>query len=115
MIKTKSFFIYSLLFLFACSSATVKSEARSAAARNWLENCAACHGQEGNPPSAWADKGMRKFGTMGMSMGFFFGGDKMRAGIARTIREGKGALMPSFKDKFSDQEITDLVKYIEEL
>ena len=39
----------------------------------------------------------------------------MRAGIARTIREGKGALMPSFKDKFSDQEITDLVKYIEEL
>ena len=58
---------------------------------------------------------MRKFGTVGMKMGFFFGGDKMRAGIAKTIAEGKGSEMRPFKDHLTKQEIEALVRYIESL
>lgn len=58
---------------------------------------------------------MRRFGTTGMGMGFFFGGDKMRRGIAATITNGKGTLMPAFKDKLKPEEIQELVRYIEGL
>lgn len=58
---------------------------------------------------------MRRFGTLGMRLGFLFGGDKMRAGIARTIAEGKGTEMKPFKDHLTPQEIAALVRYIEEL
>lgn len=100
----------------ACSSANLRGTPEFAAAENtWKSTCAACHGPHGSPPPEWADKGMRRFGTTGMSMGFFFGGDKMRRGIAATITQGKGTLMPAFKDKLTPAEIDNLVRYIEAL
>lgn len=85
-------------------------------ARIWKKNCAACHGLTGkseNTPSFTPPP--RKFGTMGMSMGFFFGGDKMRAGIYRTIKNGKGQNMPAYGDKLAREQIWGLVKFIEGL
>ncbi len=99
-----------------CASGNLKKEPEyAAAATHWKSTCATCHGENGSPPPEWADKGMRRFGTTGMGMGFFFGGDKMRRGIAATISSGKGTLMPAFKDKFTPAEIDALVRYIEAL
>jgi hypothetical protein len=58
---------------------------------------------------------MRRFGTLGMKMGFLFGGDKMRAAMARTIAEGKGTEMKPFKDHLTKAEIEALVRHIENL
>lgn len=80
----------------------------------WNEKCASCHGTNGIPNSDLTPA-PRKFGTFGMSMGFFFGGDKMRAGIFRTIRDGKNNTMPSFAKELSYEEIWALVDKIERL
>lgn len=110
------FWILVTLAATACSSAHLRGTPEFAAAETtWKSTCAACHGPNGSPPPEWADKGMRRFGTTGMSMGFFFGGDKMRRSIASTIGNGKGTLMPAFKDKLTQAEIDNLVRYIEAL
>ncbi|AFM13319.1 c-type cytochrome [Turneriella parva] len=103
------------VLLLSCTSAQVKTKDDARAAEIWLAACSFCHGVDGKPPAEWADKGMRKFGTFGMKMGFFFGGDKMRAGIARTIAEGKGTEMRPFKGHLTDAEIAALVRHIESL
>lgn len=105
-----------LMLLAACRSGDFRESATYPRAREiWLSTCAACHGPNGNPAPGWENKGMRRFGTFGMRMGFFFGGDKMRLAIAKTISNGKGEQMPAFKEIFSQAEIADLVKYIESL
>ncbi|MCS6972776.1 MAG: cytochrome c [Leptospiraceae bacterium] len=102
-------------FLGGCASRRTKSPEEVRAAEIWRASCAFCHGIDGNPPPEWAAKGIRRFGTLGMKLGFFFGGDKMRAGIARTIAEGKGSEMKPFKDYLTPQEIAALVRHIENL
>lgn len=99
----------------ACASNQIKTSEEQRAADIWQVSCSFCHGVDGVPPAEWAGKGMRKFGTFGMKMGFIFGGDKMRAGIARTIAEGKGSEMRPFKDHLTQQEIQALVRHIEGL
>ena len=83
------------------------------AASLWLHNCAPCHGVNGDgegavdmdpPPAEW--------GTFGTTMGFLFGGDKMRAGIYRSIRDGRGQ-MPAWGDRLSREQIWGLVRHIE--
>lgn len=106
------------LLLFQCSSTAKKAAPKPnefSAQEVWIRACSACHGIDGTPPKQWEGKGMRKFGTFGMSMGFFFGGDKMRAGIAKTIKNGKGTQMPAFGQQYTDSEIRKIVKYIEDL
>ncbi|GAB4445060.1 MAG: hypothetical protein OHK0011_26960 [Turneriella sp.] len=104
-----------LVLLLACASAQVQTAEAQRAAEIWQAACSFCHGIDGNPPPEWAGKGMRRFGTIGMRMGFFFGGDKMRAGIARTIAEGKGTEMKPFKGYLTEAEIQALVRHIEGL
>lgn len=104
-----------LLCVLGCASASKKDPELKRAAEIWRAACSFCHGIDGTPPPEWAGKGMRRFGTLGMRLGFLFGGDKMRAGIARTIAEGKGTEMKPFKDHLTPQEIAALVRYIEEL
>ncbi len=99
----------------ACASRQIKTSEDHRAADIWQASCAFCHGIDGKPPEEWSGKGMRKFGTFGMKMGFFFGGDKMRAGIAKTIAEGKGTEMRPFKDHLTQKEIEALVRHIEQL
>lgn len=99
----------------ACASRQVKTKDDERAGEIWVAACSFCHGVAGKPPAEWEGKGMRKFGTFGMKMGFFFGGDKMRAGIAKTIANGKGTEMRPFKDHLTQAEIEALVRYIEHL
>ncbi|EPG73412.1 cytochrome C oxidase, Cbb3-type, subunit III [Leptospira fainei serovar Hurstbridge str. BUT 6] len=80
----------------------------------WTQKCSACHGTSGIPPEGLLPI-PRKFGTFGMKMGFFFGGDKMRAGIFRTIRDGKNRSMPSFGKELSEEQLWALVNKIERL
>lgn len=89
------------------------------AAALWLALCAACHGPRGQLEGVSGLEPMpRKWGTMGASMGFFFGGDKMRAGIYRTIAEGKQdeqgqPVMPAWSAALSREQIWALVRHIE--
>ena len=83
------------------------------AASLWLKNCAACHGVNGDLEGALPmDPPAREWGTFGTAMGFLFGGDKMRAGIYRTIRDGRGQ-MPGWGDRLSREQIWALVTHIE--
>ena len=83
------------------------------AASLWLKNCAMCHGVNGDLQGAVEmDPPARKWGTFGTSMGFLFGGDKMRAGIYRTIRDGRGQ-MPAWGRRYSREQIWALVRHIE--
>lgn len=100
----------------------VSAAARVQAASIWAEQCSRCHGADGEPPEKTEHPGAppRAWGTMGTSMGFFFGGDKMRAGIYRTIAKGgakkeDGTLsaMPAWGDSFSREQLWALVYHIE--
>lgn len=117
--KTSCLYKYSalavLLLFSACASAQLQTPEDKRAADIWQAACSFCHGVDGTPPEMWAAKGVRKFGTLGMKMGFFFGGDKMRAGIAKSIENGKGSEMRPFKGHLSPAEIAALVRHIENL
>ncbi len=104
-----------LPLLMGCASQQVQTPEDKRAAVIWQAACSFCHGVDGTPPETWSAKGVRKFGTLGMKMGFFFGGDKMRAGIAKVIEDGKGSEMRPFKGHLSDAEIAALVRHIESL
>jgi len=105
----------SLLTMLGCASAQVQTAEEKRAAEIWQAACSFCHGVDGTPPPEWAGRGMRRFGTLGMKMGFLFGGDKMRAAMARTIAEGKGTEMKPFKNHLTRAEIEALVRHIENL
>lgn len=92
------------------------------AAALWRDLCATCHGLDGDPSNASVknDPPPRTWGTFGAGMGFFFGGDKMRAGIFRKIAEGvrdeKGAQrMPGWSSVLAREQIWGLVFHIERL
>ncbi len=103
--------------------ATDDAQTRAEAVAIWGRVCASCHGVSGRldgvtqktdpPPRAW--------GGMGARMGFFFGGDKMRAGIYRAIaeggpvRDGKPSPMPAWGPTFAREQIWALVRYLESL
>lgn len=92
------------------------------AAAIWTSTCARCHGVngdlEGAPPMTPPP---RKFGGMGLRMGFTFGGDKMRAGIYRKIMEGgavvdgKPSAMPAWGRQLSREQGWALARYVESL
>ncbi|MFB5650110.1 c-type cytochrome [Leptospira wolffii] len=89
-------------------------ELRAFADTFWNGKCATCHGTNGIPDPN-VNPTPRKFGTFGMRMGFLFGGNKMRAGIFKTIRDGKNQAMPSFSKELSEDQIWALVDKIERL
>ncbi len=83
----------------------------------WLQICASCHGKTARkegvvyPPG---QKEPRKWGGMGAAMGFFFGGNKMRAGLYRTIHDGKpDTPMVSFGPTLAREQIWALVFFLE--
>ncbi len=86
----------------------------------WRDLCATCHGMQGKLQDVPVlDPQPRKWGTMGTSMGFFFGGDKMRAGIFRKIAKGTKdpqpdkSHMPAWAGRLSTEQIWALVRHIE--
>jgi mono/diheme cytochrome c family protein len=112
------------------------------AAGLWRDLCAQCHGPNGDPEEApnrrersEAEEAKRSgarpseavgeletmprdWSGMGPAMGFFFGGDKMRAGIYRRIRDGgdadgKPSKMPRWGEQLAREQIWALVQHIE--
>jgi len=87
----------------------------------WLQRCSICHGKNGNLENVAVTNVIpRKFSTIGMSIGFLFGGDKMRKGIFRKIRDGvknknRIVTMPAWNQVLSFEQIWGLTFYIEEL
>ena len=83
----------------------------------WRAQCSSCHGIDGRSPMGTA----RKFGSFGMRMGFTMGGDKMRAGLFRRIKQGGEPVngvpsaMPAYGGLLSNEQIWALVYYIERL
>lgn len=95
-------------------------EMQQEAAALWGALCAACHGAYGQPPEIPGTTPKPAFGTTAMGMGFFFGGDKMRAGLYKVIAEGKvdeagNQTMRSWRGIISREQMWALVAYIERL
>lgn len=87
------------------------------AAGLWQSLCASCHGPNGGLKGvdlSVFEKAPRKWDGIGPSFGFFFGGDKMRAGIYRSLRDGKGQ-MPPFGPMLSRAQRWALVRHLEAL
>lgn len=99
----------------------LESLAAREAAAVWQETCAPCHGINGDLEGAPELPGHRprKWDSFGVSMGFFFGGDDMRAGIYRKIRDGvrtedgQPTIMRAFGGELSRAQIWGLVRHIE--
>ena len=88
----------------------------------WDVHCAVCHGTNGNDNPQNFNPAPRKLGGMGLKMGFFFGGDKMRAGIFHKIKTGNSLKtkpqpqqMPAFRDLLHNEQIWALVLHLESL
>jgi mono/diheme cytochrome c family protein len=99
---------------------TVDEHASVEAAAIWRDLCGACHGPNGDPEEAPSKQEVepRDWTGMGPAMGFFFGGDGMRAGIYRRIRdggdaEGRPSRMPAWGRQLSREQIWALVRHIE--
>ncbi|MBK6688751.1 MAG: cytochrome c [Deltaproteobacteria bacterium] len=85
------------------------------AAALWRSLCAGCHGATGRLEGVpVVEPAPKKWGGFGVSMGFFFGGDKMRAGLYRKIREG-GEKMPAWGELLSREQTWALVAHLEGL
>lgn len=83
----------------------------------WQTMCAPCHGLKGDLAGvdvAGFEVKPRNWSGVGPSFGFFFGGDKMRAGIYRSIKDGKGQ-MPAFGAILAREQVWALVRHIEGL
>ena len=85
----------------------------------WRGLCAACHGLHGDREGAPAmEPEPKRWDTFGVKMGFTFGGNAMRAGLYRRIRQGGASdgspsPMPSWKDVLSREQTWGLVRHIE--
>lgn len=95
-------------------------QTRAQAAALWSALCAECHGLEGDLAGVPVTGRMpRRWGTVGTRMGFFFGGDKMRAGIFKTIADGAPddedgpSPMIAWRPMLAKEQIWALVHYIE--
>lgn len=81
----------------------------------WRDMCALCHGINGDPKdSLIAEPKPKKLGGFGMRLGFLFGQDKMRVGIYKVIRDGKGR-MPGFRRELSREQMWAVVRFLENL
>lgn len=87
----------------------------------WQKHCALCHGPAGKGNPQKYDPPPRKFGGMGMTMGFFFGGDKMRAAIFHKIKTGQAlkkkenSRMAGNGELLHNEQIWALVLHLENL
>jgi mono/diheme cytochrome c family protein len=83
--------------------------------------CVACHGPGGQPPEKQPSGGAppRAWGGGGVRMGFFFGGDSMRAGLFKKIqqggdpKDGKPSDMPAWGSSLSREQTWALVRHFE--
>lgn len=100
--------------------APIDTTVATEAAAIWRDLCARCHGPTGEPPEPGPGEApAREWGTIGSRMGFTFGGDKMRAGLYRVIRDGgkprdgQPSRMPGWSAMLSREQTWGLVRHVE--
>lgn len=91
---------------------TLDANTQMEAAILWSQECARCHGENGKPPPAGEGQVQPKAWGGMAAMGFLMGGDKMRAGVYKTIDRGKGT-MAGWGDALSREQMWALVAHIE--
>ena len=81
----------------------------------WLTRCAGCHGADGAPTAAAGLPAPRRWGTLGTKLGFFFGGNRMLAGVYQRIAQGRPPRMPAWHGQLAREQIWALVRHLEAL
>ena len=88
------------------SGADHDEAAAAAQAETFVDNCSACHGEDG--------KGMRDQGAPNLTDGIWlFGGDA--ATIEHTIRYSRYGVMPAFGNRLSEADIRKVAVYVNTL
>jgi cytochrome c553 len=94
--------------------AAASSGYAAAAAENWDNDCAKCHGADGTGNTRIGKKYKLKDYTDG-AVQAAMKDDEMLKAIKEGVSEGGKDKMKAFKDDLSDAEITDLVAYIRKM
>jgi cytochrome c553 len=101
--------LFTALTIVACSNGSAKrnefsiAESKSSEASLFRQNCAICHGQEGN--------GKQMDGRLIPSLRYGAAATKTEEEIYLQIKEGK-LPMPSFKNQLTEDEIKSMVRFI---
>jgi mono/diheme cytochrome c family protein len=91
----------------AAPAATAAPDPLATARTNYGKNCEACHGPNGEGGLAKVDNKQIKVPSLKADHAIKHTDDQ----IAKMITNGEEA-MPAFKDKMSQQEIADMVKFV---
>ncbi|HJT28213.1 MAG TPA: cytochrome c [Pyrinomonadaceae bacterium] len=91
----------------AAPAATATPDAFAGARANFTKNCEPCHGPNGEGGLVKVDNKQIKVPSLKAEHAIKHTDDQ----IAKMITNGEEA-MPSFKDKMSQQEIADMVKFV---
>lgn len=85
--------------------------------RLYLEACAACHGAAGEPvPEAVKfDEDGYPVPPRSFVKGIFKGGNESHQLYARIVKGMAGTPMPAFEGSYSDDDLCDLIKYVQSL
>ncbi len=85
--------------------------------RLYLENCASCHGVDGNPVPEEVKYDAEGYPVPPRSFvkGIFKGGSEGHQLYARTVKGMKGTPMPASEGVYSDDEVWDLIHYVQSL
>ena len=103
--------LFSSFAFFACSSGNAArrdfkiAESKSYEASLFRQNCAICHGSEGNGGKQTAD------GTTIPSLRYGAAAQKSEEEIYNQIKEGK-LPMPAFKNQLTEKEIQQMVQFV---
>lgn len=93
--------------LFALGSAgAVRAQQPADAASTYAKTCASCHGAKGTPsPSMAHSMGIPDFAAATMA-------SIPDSVLKNVVSAGKGRMMPSYKTRFTAEQIAQLVTYI---
>lgn len=91
----------------AAPAATATPDPLAGARANFTKNCEPCHGPQGEGGPVKVDNKQIKVPSLKSDHAIKHTDDQ----IAKMITNGEEA-MPAFKDKMSQQEISDMVKYV---
>ncbi|MCI0485231.1 MAG: c-type cytochrome [Blastocatellia bacterium] len=113
LLKTMTISSVALLLLFAIlipAKATLTSNLSAGApidaAADFNANCAFCHGKDGRGLPKWRAKGQPDLTDPKWQK------SRTDAQIADAIKNGKGKLMPAWKNKLSDEKIGAMVSRV---
>jgi cytochrome c oxidase cbb3-type subunit 3 len=88
------------------SGGATDAAAATRGAKNFAENCAACHGEDG--------KGNQELGAPNLTDGIWLYGGKL-ADIEKTIETGRGGVMPYWSGRLDPVTIKMLTAYVHSL